>query len=55
MVFECNVTVKRYMRDPVKNFFWSIENSGDILDNLKLEVEMQPVCLLMTFLLFTLL
>ena len=29
-------TVKRYMRDPVKkNLFWSIKNSGEILDLLK--------------------
>ena len=27
--------VKRYMRDPVKNLFWSIKNSGEILDKLK--------------------
>ena len=26
---------KRYMRDPVKKLFWSIENSGEILDKLK--------------------
>ena len=28
-------TVKRFMRDPVKTFFWSIKNSGEILDKLK--------------------
>ena len=28
-------TVKRYMRDPVKTLFWSIKNSGEILDKLK--------------------
>ena len=28
-------TVKRYMRDPVKNLFWSIKNSVEILDKLK--------------------
>ena len=28
-------TVKRYMRDPVKTYFWSIKNSGEILDKLK--------------------
>ena len=28
-------TVKRYMRDPVKNLFWSIKNTGEILDELK--------------------
>ena len=38
-----------------KNLFWSIKNSGEILDNLKLEISMRPVCLLMIFLLFTLL
>ena len=27
--------VKRYMRDPVKKLFWSIKNSGEILDKLK--------------------
>ena len=27
--------VKRYMRDPEKNLFWSIKNSGEILDKLK--------------------
>ena len=27
--------VKRYMRDPVKTLFWSIKNSGEILDELK--------------------
>ena len=27
--------VKKYMRDPVKNLFWSIRNSGEILDKLK--------------------
>ena len=27
--------VKKYMRDPVLNLFWSIENSGEILDTLK--------------------
>ena len=35
-----------------KNLFWSIKNSGEILDKLKLEIS---VCLLMIFLLFTLL
>ena len=38
-----------------KNLFWSIKNSGEILDNLKLAILMRPVCLLMIFLLFTLL
>ena len=28
-------TMKRYMRDPVKNQFWSIKNSSEILDKLK--------------------
>ena len=27
--------VKRYMRDLVKNLFWCIKNSGEILDKLK--------------------
>ena len=27
--------VKRYMRDPVNTFFWSIKNSGEIFDKLK--------------------
>ena len=27
--------VKRYMGDPVKNLFWSIKHSGEILDKLK--------------------
>ena len=38
-----------------KNLFWSIKNSGEILDKLKQEISMRPVCLLMIFLLFTLL
>ena len=28
-------TVKRYMSDPVKIYFWSIINSGETLDKLK--------------------
>ena len=28
-------TVKRYLRDPVKNLFWYIKHLGKILDNLK--------------------
>ena len=27
--------VKRFMRDPVKPYFWSIKNSGENLDKLK--------------------
>ena len=27
-------TMKRYMRDPVKNLFWSIKNPSEILDKL---------------------
>ena len=27
--------VKKYMRDQVKNYFWSIKNSGEILDKLR--------------------
>ena len=30
-----SIIVKRYMRDPVKNRFWSIKNLGEILDKLK--------------------
>ena len=28
-------TVKSYMRDPLKNLFWSIKNSSENLDKLK--------------------
>ena len=45
--------VKRYMRDPVKPYFDHIKNSGEILDKLKLEISMRPVCLLMIFTLYT--
>ena len=38
-----------------KNLFWSIKNSGEILEKLKARFSMRPVCLLMIFLLFTLL
>ena len=38
-----------------KNLFWSIKNSGEIYINLKLEISMRPVCLLMIVQLFTLL
>ena len=38
-----------------KNLFWSIKNSGEILDKLKARDFNAPVCLLMIFLLFTLL
>ena len=47
-------TVKRYMRDPVKNLFWSIKNSCEILDKLKPR-DFYATSLLMIFLLFTLL
>ena len=47
--------VKKVYERSGKNLFWSVKNSGEILDNLKLEIPMRPVCLLMIFLLFTLL
>ena len=45
------------MRVSSKNLFWSIKNSSEILDKVKAikEISMRPVCLLMIFLLFTLL
>ena len=48
-------TVKRYMRDPVKIYFGLLEIQVKFWINLKLEISMQPVCILMIFLLFTLL
>ena len=48
-------TVKRYMRDPVKIYFGLLNIQVKFWINLKLEITMQPVCLLMIFLLFTLL
>ena len=45
----CEKVTKVYERSG-KNLFWSIKNSGEIL-----EISMRPVCLLMIFLLFTLL
>ena len=47
--------VKRYMRDPVKNYFGLLKIQVKFNINLKLEISMRPVCLLMIFLLFTLL
>ena len=47
--------VKRYMRDPVKNYFVLLKIRLKFLINLKAEISMRPVCLLMNFLLFTLL
>ena len=48
-------TVKRYMRDPIKSLFWSIKNQVKFWINFKLEISMLLICLLMIFLLFTLL
>ena len=47
--------VKRYMRDPVKTYFGLLKIQVKFSINLKLEISMRPVCLLMIFLLFTLL
>ena len=47
--------VKRYMRDPVKTYFGQLKIQVKFKINLKLEISMRPVCLLMIFLLFTLL
>ena len=47
--------VKRYMRDPVKNLFWSIKNSGEILDKLKAKYFYATSLSTYDFLLFTLL
>ena len=47
--------VKRYMRDPVKTYFGRLKIQVKFSINLKLEISMRPVCLLMIFLLFTLL
>ena len=48
-------TVKRYMRDPVKTYFGQLKIQVKFQINVKLEISMQPVSLLMIFLLFTLL
>ena len=48
-------TVKRYMRDPVKIYFGLLKIQVKFFINLKLVILMQPVYLLMIFLLFTLL
>ena len=48
-------TVKRSMRDPVKIYFCLLNIQVKFKINLKLEISMRPVCLLMIFLLFTLL
>ena len=48
-------TVKRYMRDQVKPFFGLLQIQVKFYINLKLEISMLPVCLLMGFLLFILL
>ena len=42
------------MRDPVKPYFGLLKIQVKFYINLKLEISMQPVCLLMIFLLFTL-
>ena len=47
--------VKRYMRDPVNTYFVLLKIQLKFLINLKVEISMRPVCLLMIFLLFTLL
>ena len=47
--------VKKYMRDPVKTYFGRLKIQVIFKINLKLEISMRPVCLLMIFLLFTLL
>ena len=41
--------VKRYMRDPVKTYFGLLKIQVKFLINLKLEISMRPVCLLMIF------
>ena len=46
---------KRYMRDQVKTYFGLLKIQVKFKINLKLEISMQPVCLLMIFLLLTLL
>ena len=46
-------TVKKYMRDPVKIYFGLLKIQVKFWINLKLEISMRPVCLLMIFLLFT--
>ena len=48
-------TVKRYMIDRVKIFFGLLKIQVTFWINLKLEISMLPVCLLVIFLLFTLL
>ena len=47
--------VKRYMRDPVKTCFGLLKIQVKFKINIKLEISMRPFCLLMIFLLFTLL
>ena len=47
--------VKRYMRDPVKTYFGLLKIQVKFKINIKLEISMRPFCLLMIFLLFTLL
>ena len=44
------ITVKRYMRDPVKIYFGLLKIQVKFWINLKLEISMRPVCLLMIFL-----
>ena len=44
-----STTVKRYMRDPVKTYFGLLKIQVKFYINLKLEISMRPVCLLMIF------
>ena len=48
-------TVKRYMGDPIKTYFGLLKIQVKFSINLKLEISMRPVCLLMIFLLLILL
>ena len=42
-------TMKKYMRDPVKIYFGLLKIQVKFWINLKLEISMRPVCLLMIF------
>ena len=44
-------TVKRYMRDTAKTYFGLLKIQVKFKINLKLEISMRPICLLMIFLL----
>ena len=50
-----SITVKRYMRDPVKTYFGLLKIQVKFWINLKLEISMRPVHRLMIFLILTLL